>query len=54
MNKALVDTSFLYGTYDESDKYHEQAIAWGTANPNYHLIIADVVLVEATYLIQHK
>src|SRR5688572_2043961 len=52
MNKIMVDTSFAYGIYDRDDKYHQQATAWMKTNLQSQLILPDVVLVEATYLVR--
>jgi uncharacterized protein len=53
-NKILVDTSFVYGSYDHGDKYYNSAIQWIKTNPSATLVMPDVVLVEATYLIREN
>lgn len=54
MNSVLIDTSFIYAIYDQQDKNHLQAVHWANKTPAIKMILPDVVLVEATYLIRRN
>ena len=48
--RTLVDSSFLYAAYDESDKFHEPAIQ--ELDSNQILLIPEIALVEVAYLLK--
>ena len=50
--RILVDSSFLYAAYDESDKFYD--IAAKELDIDQILLIPEVVLVEVTYLLKKR
>lgn len=53
MTHLLVDSSFLYALYDQSDNNHAAAQRFAATNRDPY-IIADVVLTEVTYLLKRS
>jgi uncharacterized protein len=54
MDRALVDSSFLYALYEPRDKFHEAANAYVSQNRQIKIIIPDVVLPEVAFLLRRK
>lgn len=53
MNKVLVDTSFLYALYDQTDPYHKKVSAAVTIY-QHQMLIPYVVLTETAYLFKRN
>lgn len=51
MNDLLVDTSFLYALYDQSDQDHRRVRLYMELNAP-RLLLAEVVLTEVAYLLK--
>jgi len=49
MNKALVDSSFLFALFNPKEKYHQEVVKIAQQFRN-HLILPYVVLTEVAYL----
>jgi uncharacterized protein len=53
LTRVLIDTSFLYAIYDRKDKHHLRTREMINA-AEIELILPDVVLVEALYLLKSR
>lgn len=54
MADALVDSNFLYALYDQSDPYHDQAVAYLEKNSRISLVIPEVTLPEVVFLFRRN
>lgn len=48
-NRVLIDSSFLYATYDADDRYHDEAEAFAEVVASI-LLVPQVALTEAAFL----
>ena len=47
----LIDSGFLYATFDESDKHHQRAKDAIASLSNENIVMPTIVLVEVSYLL---
>lgn len=52
-NRLLIDSSFLFALYNQSDDYHQQAQRFAAGNQSSFLI-PDVILPEVTFLFSRR
>jgi uncharacterized protein len=54
MDRALVDSSFLYANFDPRDRYHKAASAFLAQNQDIEILIPDITLPEAAFLMRRN